>query len=155
MNMSNQLLMAYQYTHILRYLSKLIIEASIFSRWGSTQRPKMCRNLEISKYPALYIYILSMHIICKFIYTYIHMYTHTHHILVNAQGSLWKRGQKECRNQRQWMTTRKLYLRNTAGKLYIWTHRGCEKDPCMSITTQINAWSGGGGMKFQPFLRSS
>lgn len=93
-----------------------------------------------------------MHI---YIYTYVHTHITSHPC--KCSRVIMEEGAKECRSQRQWMITRKLYLQNTEGSCTyeltgVVTLR--KKDPCMSITTQIKAWSGDGGMKFQPYLRS-
>ena len=41
---------------------------------------------------------------------------------LRAQGTLWKKRQKDCKNQRGWRTPRKQGL-NTAGLMHIWARR--------------------------------
>lgn len=63
-------------------------------------------------------------------------------IPLKTQGSFWKRGQKDGKNQRQRTASRKRWLLDTTGKLDTWIHRGCDNTNLCQLMPDISKHGG-------------
>ena len=64
-----------------------------------------------------------------------------------GSGSSQKKGQKDCKSKRRWMTPRKTSPLDTAGKLHIWTHSNwqCAQALWYKLSLEnIPTWKGKG-----------
>lgn len=116
----NQLLLIYHHRHRSRHLSSFIKEASVCSRWLPTQRTTTGQCTE-NETKMMFLLKWNIYIISS---------------LPKAQGLLRKRGQKQLKTQRWWMTLWKWYILDRGGQLHTGTH---SRHDSMQTTTKSSA----------------